>query len=147
MLNTMANHGYLPRNGQNVDEPTLRSALQSNSFDPDALADIINEALSLSTTGNSSTFNLADTVKHNAIEHDGSLSRDDFAHGGNDLNFNPTIWAQVTAHYTNDTISIDTAGMSPKTRIRNARRTNWASDEMSYVLTPRSSFRSSMISG
>ncbi|KAK6210518.1 hypothetical protein LQW54_006126 [Pestalotiopsis sp. IQ-011] len=120
----MANHGYLPRNGQNVDAPTLRNALQSNSFDPDALADVINEALSLSTTGNSSTFNLADTVKHNVIEHDGSLSRDDFAHGGNDLNFNPTIWAQVTAHYTNDTISIDTAARARVDRIADAQSTN-----------------------
>jgi hypothetical protein len=124
MLNTLANHGFLPRNGLNVDAPTLRNALESNSFDPNALSDVIDQALSTSTTGNSSTFNLADVVKHNVIEHDGSLSRDDLAHNGNDLNFDADIWAQVVAHFANDTISIETAARARADRIANAQSTN-----------------------
>ncbi|ETS87756.1 hypothetical protein PFICI_01584 [Pestalotiopsis fici W106-1] len=124
MLNSLANHGFLPRNGLNVDAPTLRNALQSNSFDPDALSDVITQALSTSTTGNSSTFNLADTVKHNVIEHDGSLSRDDYAHAQNDLHFDAEIWSQVVSHFTSDTISIETAAKARLDRIANAQSTN-----------------------
>ncbi|KAI1840429.1 hypothetical protein JX266_013356 [Neoarthrinium moseri] len=124
MLNSLANHGYLPRTGQDIDAETLRNALQSNSFDPGAFSDIILLALSTSTTGNSSTFNLADTAKHNIIEHDGSLSRDDFFHGGNDLNLNPAIWGQVFSHFSNDTISIETAAKARLDRVANAKETN-----------------------
>ncbi|KAI4603359.1 hypothetical protein KJ359_006152 [Pestalotiopsis sp. 9143b] len=46
----------------------------------------------LSTTGNYSTINLEDLKLHDAIEIDGSLSRNDF-YFGDDLHFDPLIWA------------------------------------------------------
>ncbi|KAM0812159.1 putative Heme haloperoxidase family profile domain-containing protein [Seiridium cardinale] len=69
-----ANHRYLPRDDHSIDATTLNSALVAGpNFDPDALSDVVARALSTSTTGNSSTSNLDDTVKHNVIEYDGSF--------------------------------------------------------------------------
>ncbi|KAL5338158.1 Chloroperoxidase [Aspergillus crustosus] len=99
-LNVMANHGYLPRSGKNIDLATLRSALSAaynyhpNTFD-DAFAQAI--AFDLSTTGNSSTFNLDDLKLHDAVEFDGSLSRNDF-YSGDNLNYDPAIWKIVAEH-------------------------------------------------
>ncbi|KAL7942556.1 Chloroperoxidase [Trichoderma barbatum] len=94
-LNVLANHGWLPRSGKNIDLPTLQVAVSSaynyapDTFDmPFKLAQTCN----LTTTGNPSTFNLADLAKHDCIEFDGSLSRNDF-HLGDNLHFNPRIWA------------------------------------------------------
>jgi hypothetical protein len=104
MLNALANHGYLPRDGKDISIPTLVTALlDSINLAPDAtiIAGVI--ALRTSTTGNALTFHLDDLAKHGGkpschpspfpmstvtqltsliclppvIEHDGSLSRHD----------------------------------------------------------------------
>jgi hypothetical protein len=51
----------------------------------------------LSTSGNSSTFHLEDLKLHDAIEFDGSLSRNDF-YLGDDLHFDPAIWHTVAVN-------------------------------------------------
>ncbi|KAK9776239.1 putative Chloroperoxidase [Seiridium cardinale] len=79
---------------QHIDATTLNSGLvASPNFDPDALSDVVAQALSTSTTGNSSTSNRDDTVEHNVIEHDGYFSRDDI-YRGHDLHFNANIGAR-----------------------------------------------------
>ncbi|KAH6655793.1 Chloroperoxidase [Truncatella angustata] len=124
ILNSLANHGYLPHGGRNIDAPTLNAALSAGlDFDPSAFSDVVENALSTSTTGNSSTFNLDDTAVHNVIEHDGSLSRDDIAHGDN-LHFSPEVWAQTVSHFTEDTISIEVAAKARADRIVIASSTN-----------------------
>lgn len=125
MLNSLANHGYLPRDGLNIDADTLTQALSDGiNIDPTTLAGAVQFAVSLSTTGNSSTFHLHDTLKHNAIEHDGSMSRDDVYNGGDALHFNATVWAQTTALFTEDTISLETAALARAARIAKAKEAN-----------------------
>ncbi|KAF7535445.1 heme-thiolate peroxidase [Neopestalotiopsis clavispora] len=125
MLNSLANHGYLPRDGLNIDADTLTQALSDGiNIDPTTLAGAVQAAVSLSTTGNSSTFHLHDTLKHNAIEHDGSMSRDDVYNGGDALHFNATVWAQTTALFTEDTISLETAALARAARIAKAKEAN-----------------------
>ncbi|KAJ7843104.1 Cloroperoxidase [Mycena olivaceomarginata] len=75
-LNTLANHGYLPRNGKDISIPMIIDAAKEG-------------------------FNLApDTVvsgrkaRHGLIESDASLSRGDFALGDN-LHFNETIFSTL----------------------------------------------------
>ncbi|ETS88094.1 hypothetical protein PFICI_01922 [Pestalotiopsis fici W106-1] len=124
MLNSLANHGYLPRDGLNIDADTLIQALSDGiNIDPTTLAGAAQAAVSLSTTGNSSTFHLHDTLKHNAIEHDGSMSRND-VYEGDALHFNATVWAQTTALFTNDTISLETAALARAARIAKAKEAN-----------------------
>lgn len=93
-MNVLANHGWLPRSGKNIDLPTLHAAVSgAYNYAPDTFDSAFQQAITcnLSTTGNPSTFNLADLVKHDCIEFDGSLSRNDF-YFGDALHFDPKIW-------------------------------------------------------
>lgn len=130
MLNAMANHGWLPRDGKNIDLPTIQSAFQAAmGFAPDVFISITQAALAVSTTGNHSTFNLQDTAHHNAIEHDGSLSRNDIFFGDN-LHFNPLIWAATAARYgiripsTSSIITVETAARARAARVKDAKLIN-----------------------
>ena len=57
------------------------------------------------------------------IEHDSSLSRNDVFFGDNN-NFNPAIFDTVAAHFTEETISIETAAKARTDRIAAARSVN-----------------------
>jgi hypothetical protein len=96
---------------------------QSINFVADILDSIIDIALSTSSTGNSSTFNLADSAVHNVCEHDGSLSRNDY-YFGDDIHFNGPIWDVVKAHFTQDVITIETAAKTRADRIAAAEAVN-----------------------
>ncbi|KAK4234934.1 Chloroperoxidase [Achaetomium macrosporum] len=99
-LNALANHGYLPRSGLNIDLETLRYAVVAGfNLERTTQDGAFNLAIAfnLSTSGNSSTFHLEDLRLHDAIEFDGSLSRNDFYLGDN-LHFNPAIWHTVATN-------------------------------------------------
>lgn len=93
----MANHGWLPRSGKDIDLAAIQHAT-SHAFNyaPDTFNSAFQmvQDFHLSTTGNFSTFNLQDVEKHDAIEFDGSLSRNDHYFGDN-LHFDPAIWRTV----------------------------------------------------
>ncbi|KAK4143155.1 Chloroperoxidase [Dichotomopilus funicola] len=96
-LNVMANHGFLPRSGLNIDLEAVRTGVVGAfNFEYTAFDMPFQQAVDfkLTTTGNSSTFHLADLAKHDTIEFDGSQSRNDFAFG-NDNDFDPVIWHSV----------------------------------------------------
>ena len=96
-LNALANHGWLPRSGKNIDRAAVDyAAISAFNYAPgtfDSFVQLVWD-FNLSTTGNFSTFNLVDLKKHDAIEFDGSLSRNDF-YFGDDLHFDPAIWHTV----------------------------------------------------
>ncbi|KAF2993640.1 hypothetical protein E8E14_000196 [Neopestalotiopsis sp. 37M] len=130
MLNAMANHGWLPHDGKNIDLATIQSAFEAAmGFSTESFISITQSALAVSTTGNSSTFNLQDLAHHNAIEHDGSLSRND-AFFGDDLHFNPLIWAATAARYgiripfTSPVITVEIAARARAARVRDAKLIN-----------------------
>ncbi|RGP77035.1 hypothetical protein FLONG3_4864 [Fusarium longipes] len=121
MVNSLANHGYLPRNGLNISLDDLIVAFtDSVNLDPAATTLVGKQAL---TTGDGVTFNLDDLNKHGIIEHDGSLSRADTFFGDNH-SFNETIWAQTSSHFTESTISIRTAAKARNERLKIAAATN-----------------------
>jgi hypothetical protein len=96
MLNSLANHGYLPRDGREISMQDLISGIGlAINFDEALVRTLGTPAFATSTTGNSSTFNLDDIAKHNVIEHDGSLSRADFAVTGDAKTFNETVWSET----------------------------------------------------
>ncbi|KAK4122183.1 Cloroperoxidase [Parathielavia appendiculata] len=121
MLNALANHGYLPRDGKDISVPRLVTALlDAINLAPDATIPAGLKALQTSTTGNALTFHLDDLAKHGIIEHDGSLSRHDIhappPNNNNNKDFAPEVWATVLPQLGPDgdrdddgTISIDTA--------------------------------------
>ncbi|KAL2129037.1 hypothetical protein VTI74DRAFT_8311 [Chaetomium olivicolor] len=134
-LNAMANHGFLPRSGLNIDLATLRSAVAgAYNYESTAFDGPFKEALDfkLSTSGNASTFHLADLAKHDAIEFDGSLSRNDFALGDN-LHFDPTIWATAAKRLaldetgrseTDKYVTVEMAAKARAARVRDAMAVN-----------------------
>lgn len=86
----------------------------------------------LSTTGHPSTFNLADLAKHDAIEFDSSLSRNDFYFGDN-LHFDPKIWHPVAERLglydipqseKDRFLTVETAAMATQARMEDAKRAN-----------------------
>jgi hypothetical protein len=83
-LNTLANHGYLPRNGQNVTKAVLGPAIMSvYNLGEDATATLL--ALV------PDTFTLDYLSTHNVIEHDASLIHNDAYFGGDPAEVNMTL--------------------------------------------------------
>ncbi|KAH6654849.1 Chloroperoxidase [Truncatella angustata] len=94
-LNALANHDWLPHDGKNIDLEAIQFAAGAvYNFDRDVLVSAVQSVydFNLSTTGNSSTFDLGDLARHDTIEMDGSLSRNDI-YFGDDLHFDPVVWA------------------------------------------------------
>ncbi|KAK7424427.1 hypothetical protein QQX98_000392 [Neonectria punicea] len=137
MVNAVANHGYLPRDGLNISLADLIVAFtDAVNLDPAATTLVGQKAL---TTGNNVTFDLdmlnqpggkTFTLKYTrrklniaVIEHDGSLSRNDFYLGDNH-SFNQTIWNSVASHFNQSTISIETAAAARKARLQAAAAAN-----------------------
>lgn len=65
MVNALANHGYLPRDGVNVSMADLITGFNASVNLESAATQLVGaKALLTSTTGNASTFNLDDLDTH-----------------------------------------------------------------------------------
>ncbi|KAI6362063.1 hypothetical protein MCOR25_006298 [Pyricularia grisea] len=121
MLNALANHGYLPRSGLNIDMATLKQGFTDGvNLAPDATEFAGNKAL---TAGDGTRFNLDELKKHHILEHDGSLSRQDIALGNN-LVLNQTIWSKTLQDFPNDQISLSDSARARKHRHADAKAAN-----------------------
>ncbi|KAK0629595.1 Chloroperoxidase [Bombardia bombarda] len=125
LLNSLANHGYLPRNGRNISSEQFYTGLADAVNLERALGDgPIAGAISTSTTGLPDTANLNDMAKHaQIIEHDGSLSRAD-TYFGDANSFNLSVWRQTKAYFRTPLITIAQAEQARQAAVRNAQRTN-----------------------
>ncbi|KAI4226472.1 MAG: hypothetical protein L6R36_003127 [Xanthoria steineri] len=124
-INTLANHGYLPRHGLNISlEQFITGVREGYNFDAIFTTDAVNIYQPFTTTGNNNTLNL-DDLDHHALlgEFDGSLSRNDLYFGDNH-SFNETIWNTVAAHFHHDTISIPVAAQARLDRVNAAKAIN-----------------------
>lgn len=74
-MNTLANHGYIPRNGRDITLETAVYALTTAiSFDKESSVALWRHGVKANPAGgNSSSFTLEDLGKHNLIEHDASM--------------------------------------------------------------------------
>ncbi|KAJ6590009.1 Cloroperoxidase [Mycena vulgaris] len=122
-LNALSNHGYLPRNGQNL---TIRSVLQASTdvynIDPAVLIGVAK--LGLLTSNEPDSFTLEDLKLHGTIEFDASLSRADFATGDN-FHFNETIFSTLAnANPGVDYYNVTSAGQVQFERLADSERTN-----------------------
>lgn len=79
-MNSLANHHIIPHDGRNVTVPHLVEVLGDVFNLSPELATVVSQ-LGLATAPDPTTgsFNLPDLDKHNAFEHDASLTRVDFA--------------------------------------------------------------------
>ncbi|KAG9570916.1 Cloroperoxidase, partial [Aureobasidium melanogenum] len=114
MMNTLANHGYVPRNGDNITkENAIRGLKEALNFDA-ALASLMwEQAIIANPEPNATFFTLQQLNRHNVLEHDASLSRMDAYYGNNHI-FNPEVFATTTRHWINETL---TAGMLANSKL------------------------------
>ena len=81
--NSLANHNILPHNGKNyTPELVIKQLHDALNLDTAIATTLAFAGLKLSSDPASGTFSLADLQRHNAIEHDGSMSRLDVGLGG-----------------------------------------------------------------
>ncbi|KAF5556416.1 2-hydroxyacylsphingosine 1-beta-galactosyltransferase [Fusarium napiforme] len=133
-LNALANHGYLPRDGSNIDYDMINHAAQAAyNFEDGFYIDAVNMVfqLNISTSNRpSETFHLRDLAQHDQIEVDGSLTRNDIFFG-DDLHFDATVFDPVARDLGLNKISrkdkfvtIESAAKATKTRLDLAKRVN-----------------------
>ncbi|RLN06694.1 hypothetical protein BBJ28_00003028 [Nothophytophthora sp. Chile5] len=89
-LNSLANHGYLPRNGQNVTKTGLKDAIMSVYNMGWAAATVQVDAVP-------DTFSLDYLSTHNMIEHDASLVHADVYYGFDPMAVNSTLAEELFA--------------------------------------------------
>ncbi|KAK0707301.1 Chloroperoxidase [Lasiosphaeris hirsuta] len=124
LLNSLANHGFLPRSGRNITSEELIGALGASiNLDPSVAEGPTALALTTSKTGNPDTFDLDNLNQHGVIEHDASLSRADAVFGDNS-SLNLTIWGETKLYFEGDTISVAEAAKARTARIRSATAIN-----------------------
>lgn len=90
----MANHGYLPRNGKYIGLKEVNDATGAAlNFAPGVFKSVVQDVadFGISTTGDPFVFHLRDLARHNAIELDGSQTRNDIW-TGDALHFDATIF-------------------------------------------------------
>ncbi|KAF2156341.1 Cloroperoxidase [Myriangium duriaei CBS 260.36] len=126
MLNVLANHGYLPRNGRNIDKATTRTAMKDGLNLENDFADIMfDPGLLTSPKPDSFSFDLDNLNRHNLLEHDGSLSRAD-AYWNIDQTFNTTVYNESLSYLgrNGDTIDCAAAAAARMARMATSQATN-----------------------
>jgi hypothetical protein len=75
MLNALANHGFLPHDGKNIDLNTTIDALGTAlNGDADISTYLFKGAVKSNiATPNATSFSLNDLGNHNIVEHDASM--------------------------------------------------------------------------
>jgi len=74
MLNTLANHEFLPHDGKAISEARVIHALGTAlNITAELSSFLFSHAITTSPTPNATTFTLEDLGRHNILEHDASL--------------------------------------------------------------------------
>uniref|UniRef100_A0A0W0GAB7 Putative Cloroperoxidase n=1 Tax=Moniliophthora roreri TaxID=221103 RepID=A0A0W0GAB7_MONRR len=130
----LANHGYLPRNGQNITiSMILQAAFDGYHIEPSAL--ILPAKVGLITSSEPETLTLDDLKRHGVIEHDASISREDFALGDN-LHFNEAVFeTMANANPGSDVYNITSAARVLQVRLADslARNPNVTNSETEFT--------------
>lgn len=105
MMNTLANHGFLPRDGRNITRENAISALGNGlNFDATLAGIMWDQAIIANPEPNATFFTLDNLNRHNVLEHDASLSRSD-AYFGNNHVFNQTVFDTSRAYWLDETLT------------------------------------------
>ncbi|KAL4877058.1 Peroxidase, family 2-domain-containing protein [Aspergillus karnatakaensis] len=104
MMNTLANHNFLPHDGRNLTHPVVVDALtKALNFNATLASLMFDMAIIANPEPNATFFTLDHLNRHNVLEHDASLSRPDATPNTNSTTanlFNATIFAQTTSLWT-----------------------------------------------
>jgi hypothetical protein len=104
-LNALANHNIIPHTGRNLTVPLLVQKLgEAYNLSTEIATRISSASLLLASNPASGTFTLDDLNRHGAIEHDGSLSREDFGVSGDSSKLSQKVWAEYLGYFGNATV-------------------------------------------
>ncbi|KAI2631461.1 Cloroperoxidase [Hypomontagnella submonticulosa] len=124
MMNTLANHGFLPHDGRNITKETTINALASAlNFNTSLGALMFQMAIVANPEPNATFFTLDQLNVHNVLEHDASLSRSDAFFGNNHV-FNETIFEETTAYWTASVLDANMLANSKLARQLNSKAFN-----------------------
>ncbi|CAG8512355.1 7780_t:CDS:2 [Paraglomus brasilianum] len=105
-LNILANHGYLPHDGKNLSAAQITEALNKHLNVSRGFANFM-ARMAVYLVGSKGVCSLEDFGKHNVIEHDASLTRQD-ASLGNNIKVDPSLVDDLLSHAVDGRITIDT---------------------------------------
>ncbi|KAF7359892.1 HEME-HALOPEROXIDASE domain-containing protein [Mycena venus] len=126
-LNTLANHGYLPRNGKQFTVKTLLdAALAGFNVDPAPITVAAKFGIMTTDSPTWDRIDLDALSAHNMIEHDASISRNDFGDGtGDNTHFNETTFATLAnSNPGKDYYDLTSAGQVQRARLAHSLATN-----------------------
>ncbi|KAJ6462737.1 Cloroperoxidase [Mycena vitilis] len=127
-LNTLANHGYLPHDGRNFTVTQLMdAALEAFNVNWDPILVAAKFGLLTRADGNSfDKMSLDALALHNMVEHDASISRNDYGNAtGDNLHFNETAFTTMAnANPGKDTYDTASAGFVQHERLAYSVATN-----------------------
>lgn len=116
MMNTLANHGFLPHDGKNLTESAVVNGLKDGlNFSPDLGALMFQMAVTINPEPNATFFTLDMLNTHNILEHDASLSRADAFFGNNHV-FNESVFSESIQYWNKDTLDANQLAMSKLAR-------------------------------
>ncbi|KAL3470346.1 Cloroperoxidase [Aspergillus californicus] len=124
-LNTLANHGYLPRDGRNITLDILKDGMLQgfNIANSDAVILFFPATWTSPAFPFTDSFDLEDLGRHGILEHDISLSRSD-AYFADPNPFNETVWAETTSYFTTPMITVDQVAKARMARLATSKATN-----------------------
>ncbi|KAM3548199.1 hypothetical protein MY1884_009283 [Beauveria asiatica] len=124
MMNTLANHGYIPRDGRNITKHNAVIGLGTGlNFDADLARLMWDQAIVANPEPNATFFTLDHLNRHNVLEHDASLSRTDAYFNPNQV-FNQTIFDGTKTWWTDESLSPLMLANSKLARQLESRRDN-----------------------
>ncbi|CAN9094956.1 unnamed protein product [Alternaria alternata] len=125
-LNSLANHGFIHRDGRNMTIPHLISGLAAGlNIGADFTTAISGAGLLSSPNPLGGSFDLDDLSQHNfPIEHDASMSRQDAALGNPQPFYNPN-WQQYISFFAGkDQTDVPTAAKAKYARTQDSQKRN-----------------------
>ncbi|OTA57433.1 Cloroperoxidase [Hypoxylon sp. EC38] len=124
MLNTLANHGFLPHDGKGITVNKTIDALGSAlNIDANLSTLLFGFAATTNPQPNATFFDLDHLSRHNILEHDASLSRQDSYFGPADV-FNEAVFNQTKSFWTGDIIDVQMAANARIVRLLTSNLTN-----------------------
>ncbi|KAK9773064.1 putative Chloroperoxidase [Seiridium cardinale] len=125
MLNTLANHGYLPHDGKGISLNTTIDVFDKVLNIGVGLAtELHGQAVATNPTPNATTFDLDNLSRHNILEHDASLSRADYYWTNDSHSFNQTVFDETRSYWKGPIIDIKEAAAARIARVHTSQATN-----------------------
>ncbi|GMF13662.1 unnamed protein product [Phytophthora lilii] len=126
-MNTLANHGYLPRDGKNITVDQALAVVMDKFNIAEDLASVMGGL-------SPNLFDLNDLSKHNdKIEHDASLARSDAYFGADPAFVTPSLIADVLAHGLDGKIDVTDVAKIRAARVAYGKKHN---PEFDFSTTP-----------